>query len=85
MTKEELYEALYTDLGANRNDKEKNQIRKSTLKNLLGVDDEGLNEQVLKYNEIQVARKQLGNKDAEKTELNLYFDKIVVQKETNFG
>jgi hypothetical protein len=42
MTKEELYQALYTDLGANLDDKVKNEMRKNTLKNLLGVDEDGL-------------------------------------------
>lgn len=76
MTKEELYKALYTDLETIPTEEEKNKRRKNTLKNLLGVDDEGLEGQVKKYNKIQFARKQLGNTDAENTELELYFKSI---------
>jgi hypothetical protein len=64
MTKDELYEALYTNL-EDQDDKE--ETRKNTLKTLLGVTDEGLEKQITEYNEIQKARAGLGNEDANET------------------
>ncbi len=80
MSKEELYEALYTDLGANRNDEEKNKMRKNCLMVLLGINkDEELMGILERYKKEQKAQQLLdeNGQDIAKEEFTqLNFDDI---------